>query len=66
MTAVLEQSVAPSLDWSAFYTDLQDRAQVPGAARTDIDANHAVFQAMYLDLGEIHRALVDSGFSLRW
>lgn len=52
----------PTLDWADFYRGLQARANVPDATITEIDADHAVFQAMYLDLGDIKLALASSGY----
>src|SRR5690242_11181451 len=51
----------PVLNWAEFYKGLQARANVPDASITVIAADHAVFQAMYLDLAEIKLALLNSG-----
>jgi len=51
----------PTLDWSEFYKGLQARGNVPESSITTIDAAHAVFQAMYVDLAEVKLALRNSG-----
>ena len=67
MSAVIQTTPAvgalPVLDWSDFYKGLQARANVPDSTITIIDASHAVFQAMYLDLAEIKLALLNSEFN---
>lgn len=67
MTAVLPDRLPaealPAFDWAEFYHGLQARANVPDATITEIDANHAVFQAMYLDLADVKLALLSSGFN---
>ncbi|HEY5820512.1 MAG TPA: hypothetical protein VIT20_00960 [Propionibacteriaceae bacterium] len=66
MTAVLPArrlvDAPPAPDWAEFYRGWQTRGAVPGSSFTVINANHAVFQAMYLDLSEIKLALLSSGF----
>lgn len=67
MTAVLSDrlptGVLPAFDWAEFYHGLQARANVPDAAITEIDASHAVFSAMYLDLADVKLALLSSGYN---
>jgi hypothetical protein len=67
MTAVLPARSAvgtpPVPDWAEFYQGWQARANVPDPSVTVIDASHAVFQAMYLDLAVIKQQLINSGFN---
>ncbi|MCC3332282.1 hypothetical protein [Nocardia abscessus] len=53
---------AQSYDWRTLYGDIEQQGNVPCASATVIDATHAVFRAMYLDLGEVQTALHNSGF----
>src|SRR3982074_401626 len=48
---------------SSLYAALQADASVPDASVELIDQNHAVFQGMYLDLGDVKRKIAASGFS---
>lgn len=52
----------PTDDWSALYRGLEAQGGVPCASSTTLDAAGAVFQAMYLDLGEIKATVAGSGF----
>jgi hypothetical protein len=58
-----KMTATASIDWSTLYQTLATQGQVPAAASQVIDRNHAVFQAMYLDLGAIATALLTSGFT---
>ncbi|MQY29146.1 hypothetical protein [Nocardia aurantia] len=51
-----------SYEWRRLYEELEREGRVPCASATEIDANHAVFRAMYLDLSEVRTALRSSGF----
>jgi hypothetical protein len=53
----------PEPDWAEFYAGLLARANLPDPSYTVIDAHHAVFQAMYLDLADIKVQLVRAGVS---
>ncbi|HEX4369128.1 MAG TPA: hypothetical protein VH023_20000 [Rhodopila sp.] len=50
-------------DWSQLYQSLATQGSVPAAAAQVIDQNHAVFQAMYLDLSEISATILASGLN---
>ena len=47
-------------NWSTFYSELQKQAQVPNAAAETIEASHAIFRGMYLDLGDLKQKIIDS------
>jgi hypothetical protein len=55
-------SDAPPYEWSTLYKNLEAQGNVPHASSTTIDAAHAVFQAMYVDLSDVKAALTNSGF----
>ena len=54
---------APVNPYSSLYSQLQTDANIPNASVEIIDQNHAVFQAMYLDLGVLKQKIADSGLS---
>lgn len=56
-------STSTSTDWATLYQTLATQGNVPNAASQVIDQNHAVFQAMYLDLGVVANTLLTSGFT---
>lgn len=55
-------TVDPATDWSQLYADVATRGNVPYASSETIDAAHATFQAMYVDLADVKARLVASGF----
>jgi hypothetical protein len=63
LTAPASTEALPELDWAEFYRGLQARANIPNASITEIDGNHGLFQALYLDLNDIKLALAHSGFN---
>lgn len=62
LPAPLRVHAGPTIDWAEFYRGWQARGAVPDSTSTVIDRNHAVFQAMYLDLAEVRLTLLASGF----
>lgn len=56
------QSAYPA-DWSAFYSDLQTKGNVPDASISTIGVNNAIFRGMFLDLSEIRDKIRLSGFT---
>lgn len=63
VTAMNNITSTSSTDWAALYQSLTTEGNVPAAASQVIDQNHAVFQAMYLDLGVIATTLLTSEFT---
>jgi hypothetical protein len=54
---------AVQADWSAFYSNLQSKGNVPDAAFTSITQNTAIFRGMYQDLSAIKESIRLSGFT---
>lgn len=54
---------APSLDWSAFYQELQNVGHVPDASCSVVTQNTATFRGMCLDLSVLAQTIRTSGFS---
>lgn len=51
-----------AIDYSHFYQQIETQGNVPNASSTTIDANHALIQQMYVDLGDVQAALRQSDF----
>ena len=49
------------IEWKNFYAQLELKGHVPFAEGESIDANHAVFRAMYLDLAEVKATVFAGG-----
>lgn len=68
MTAILPtlSSVeTDTVEWAAFYAEWESRGRVPAPSIRIIEKTRAIFQAMFLDLGEVKAALLASGFAPR-
>lgn len=64
MLQLIDRPVSDApVDWQSLYHDIASRGEIPFASSQTIDAVHATFQAMYLDLAEIKHALQASGES---
>lgn len=50
------------MDWAKLFNDLEKQGNIPDASSQTIDSAHAVFQSMYLDLGQIQKQITASGF----
>jgi len=60
---MLMQIADSPVDWPSLYADIETRGDIPYASSQTIDAVHATFQGMYLDLAEIKQALTASGMN---
>ncbi len=49
-----------TVDWKTLFNGLIEHGKVPDSSTEIIDQNHAEFQAMYLDLGEIKEKITQS------
>ncbi len=62
MKSTKQKEFGTARDWSSFYTDLQNKGNIPDASCSKVDENNAVFRGMYQDLSTIKDSIRKSGF----